>query len=127
MGFTKIVMLYGIELMPIALIVAQFGSFLNEIAAEENGGKMPVLCLWKSMGDSLTNSTKHAIMTAQSKMKVLCDIIPDPYIKQCGLWGTMLSPGDILIKLGLGMGILGVCFLSLPIALSLATGCSTCF
>jgi hypothetical protein len=73
------------------------GSIMNQVAAHDNGGKMPVVCYTKAACD-MTDDTGHTPFNTNTHDKVLADIIPIP--NMYGELDGVESIGDIFVFVG---------------------------
>lgn len=93
MTFVLVLMFMFYNRKQLSVLIVGVGTLLNLIVMIFNSGKMPVLT------DMSVTDLRHSVMTGESKLKILGDIIDLPYPLSIGM--AKSSIGDIIIFVGL--------------------------
>lgn len=76
------------------------GAFSNHIVMAANDGRMPVLVFTQGIEMTLTFDPDHSAMNVHTKDKVLCDVIPVPFLQHATIGLEVISVGDVCLESG---------------------------
>jgi hypothetical protein len=76
------------------------GAWCNQVAVAANGGRMPVIVFTQGIEMTLTFDPDHSALNVHTRYKVLCDIVPIPFLQHANIALEVISFGDICLESG---------------------------